>query len=156
MTQFKDKTWTQRFQSMGAEAETQFENYCHTKQIGFHRFGLNRPEFNVAKLPKMLAYTPDYMCEQQLVEVQGVGADQKIKVKHDKLEAMMFWDCVHPTSMWVWNRTLKAYTVLSVGWFTWTAADGQDMFDGTKPYSWWTIPEVKWCPADWLDDGIPQ
>ena len=43
------------------------------------------------------------MTAQGLVEVQGLGKDQILKVKHEKLKALKWWSKVHPLYLFIYD-----------------------------------------------------
>ena len=79
---FKDGTWAQRFGALGDEAEQVFERVA---RYGWVRYGLNRPPLQMHRLPARIRYTPDYLMSNKFIEVQGLGRDQKLKLKLDKI-----------------------------------------------------------------------
>ncbi len=109
MSAFKDQSWEQRFGAMGDEAEGHFEQYAtETLKLGFTRYGLNRPPLKMASLPARVRYTPDYLMSRCFVEVQGLGRDQKFKLKRDKLGALHWWhdlrvDQFDGVCLYVWD-----------------------------------------------------
>lgn len=106
MSSFRDQSFEQRFEKMGDEAEGRFEVYAADKlQRGFIRFGLNRPPLKMSELPTRLRYTPDYLMGRRFVEVQGLGRDQTMKVKIDKLNCAHYWNDLHPFWWYLWDRT---------------------------------------------------
>lgn len=106
---FHQGTYAERFQSMGDEAESQFE--AHNTQ--WARFGFNRPE-GMTKfhyLPHVIRYTPDYVQAEptRLVEVMGMGKTP-LKIKMEKIAAMQWWDGLEaPLYLWVWSSTRQNY-----------------------------------------------
>lgn len=138
MTQFKDKTWTERYRKMGDEAEGVYEDWATIQGTKWARYGLNRPDFNVAKLPIKLRYTPDYITAKSLVEVQGFGKDQKIKLKEEKLLALMEWHKEHPTCLWLYNNvTCQCVTVSVPDMFVASLSAVSKSFPEGKPYYEW-------------------
>ena len=103
---FKDSSWSARFAAMGDEAEKVFEE---VHPYGWDRFGHNRPAIAVNKLPMKMRYTPDYRTSFKLVECQGFGKDQTVKVKLDKLLALWLWNNDMPVDLFLWNATKKRY-----------------------------------------------
>ncbi|HCV02915.1 MAG TPA: hypothetical protein DG048_09740 [Pseudoalteromonas sp.] len=97
---FKDKPFETRFKAMGDIAETAFEERYGAN---FVRFGLNRPPLKMSALPPVIRYTPDYLTSNAFVEVQGLGGDQMFKLKLDKLEALSFWNNIHPVLLYVYD-----------------------------------------------------
>ena len=108
---FADKPFGVRIQTMGDIAERKFEEESAVKWV---RYGLCRPPINMAMLPPQLRYTPDYLTSQGLIEVQGLGQDQILKVKHDKLEALRWWSRVHPVFMFIYDSHKDRYSMLSL------------------------------------------
>jgi hypothetical protein len=101
---FKDRGWSSRFDGMGDLAEAKFEEVAKSVlKRGFVRFGLNRPPLKMTALPARLRYTPDYLMTSRLVEVQGFGRDQTLKLKLDKWGALHWWNDVHPVELFVFD-----------------------------------------------------
>ena len=97
---FKDKDFEHRFKMMGDIAEQAFETVWHTN---WERFGLNRPRLKMSALPPVIRHTPDYLTSNNLVEVQGLGKDQTLKLKLEKYEALEWWNKVHPLLFFVYD-----------------------------------------------------
>ena len=100
METFRLKTFDERIKTMGDIAEQKFEKDAAVK---FVRYGLNRPQINMAHLPPEIRHTPDYLTSQGLVEVQGLGKDQILKIKHEKLKALKWWSEVHPLYLFIYD-----------------------------------------------------
>lgn len=139
---YSDGTWEQREQTLGDPAEKAFEHWSQHYDLGYARYGLLRPNLNMRELPAEIRYTPDYVTEYGFVEVQGCGQDGLLKFKHDKLEALKWWDKIYPVTFWLWSSAtdLSAQCGLmevldrSVDeFYADYRTDG--MFDGNKPYS---------------------
>tara|TARA_R100000963_G_C4644607_1_gene108473 strand:- start:325 stop:762 length:438 start_codon:yes stop_codon:yes gene_type:complete len=97
---FKDRDFEHRFKMMGDIAEQAFEMVWHTN---FERFGLNRPRLKMSALPSNLRHTPDYLTSNNLIEVQGLGKDQTLKLKLEKYQALEWWHKVHPLLFFVYD-----------------------------------------------------
>ena len=103
---FRDRPFHERFQAMGDQAEAVFEEWAtNVANRGFERYGLDRPAVSMARLPRFICYTPDYLMSSKLVEVQGCGRDQTFKFKHDKLEVLGEWSQIHPVELFVFDST---------------------------------------------------
>lgn len=117
MNAFRDRTFTERYSKMGDTAEKKFEE-VYSK--GFVRWGLDRPPLQVPKLPKRIRYTPDYLTTSHLIECQGFGRDQELRLKVDKLNALEWWSLVHPVQIFVWDSHNKRYAYVDLeqidGW----------------------------------------
>lgn len=100
MPQFRNQHWAKRFDVMGDTAEAKFEEVSRTS---FVRFGLQRPPLKVPALPVRIRYAPDYLRTYDFVEVQGFGREQRLRVKVEKLNALHFWNGVHPVQFFAFD-----------------------------------------------------
>lgn len=138
---FSDKNWEQRETVLGDPAETAFEKYAHRRQLAVVRYGLCRPPINMARVPVQLRYTPDYLTDVGLIEVQGCGHDQTFKFKHDKLWAVSQWEKLDSMWWFLWNQPHNTHAVVSHAAIIRLCSDQgisyrvDGYFDGTKPYS---------------------
>lgn len=130
MAQFKDQSWSSRFNAMGDEAEAKFEEVYENN---FVRFGLCRPPIQMHKLSPFVRYTPDYLTSVSLVEVQGVGRDRKLKIKHDKAEALHEWNDKFYLRFFIWDSHVKKHVMV----------DWLDMVNLIKSAPTKTFPEGK-------------
>lgn len=142
MTEFRTKTWEQREQTLGDPAEKAFEHWSEHNQLKYARYGLLRPDLDLRFVPAQIRYTPDYVTEYGFVEVQGCGSDGLLKFKHDKLEALQWWDRIHPVTFWLWQNTTTLDVQCGLMDILDLCADPvypefrtDGMFDGNKPYS---------------------
>lgn len=104
---FHEGGWHKRFDAMGDEAEGHFEDEFNGLGLKFVRYGLNRPPISMSRLSARLRYTPDYLCHNRLIEVQGIGRDQTVKLKLDKFNALHWWNDAHPVELYVWDSKNK-------------------------------------------------
>ena len=144
---FKDQPWAQRFKKLGDEAEQIFESWAAIQGIGFHRSGLDRPPFQVGKLPTLIAYTPDYLTADCYIEVQGFGRAQEIKLKEDKLQALWSWDRMHCTKLFLWDNANRRTALLPIKWFLLNKPTREGAYPEGKPYTCWDANQVDtWEP----------
>jgi hypothetical protein len=111
MTQFHRRGWDARYAEMGDEAEGVFE----TLNSNCTRYGLDRPKVNLAKVPRFIRYTPDYLMHDRLVEVMGFGKDQLIKLKLEKLEQLLAWSEHYPVHLFLWDSHKERWAELEIG-----------------------------------------
>tara|TARA_R100001463_G_scaffold4829_1_gene17233 strand:- start:1714 stop:2154 length:441 start_codon:yes stop_codon:yes gene_type:complete len=134
MEQFKDRAFEHRFKLMGDLAEQAFET---SWKKGFVRYGLNRPPLKMSSLPLEIRHTPDYLTSSHLVEVQGIGKDQKLKLKLDKWKALDWWNMVHPLLFFIYDSFNDRVTMLE--WETLTNlckdAEIETFKEGKKYYA---------------------
>lgn len=102
---FHAQSFEARLGAMGDTAEGVFD-IIYPKH---HKLGLNRPPFNVAGMGAMLRYTPDRALRDRLVEVMGLGKDRVLKLKHEKLDALIAWTMVAPVDLFVYDQTEHDY-----------------------------------------------
>lgn len=109
-TNFADKSWGARFDTMGDISEAAFERN-HEK---WARYGLNRPDFPVARLPLATRYTPDYILEgRHFVEVQGCSPRAGIKLKIEKYVAIeTAWHTVMPVLYFFWDSSRNMFVTV--------------------------------------------
>jgi hypothetical protein len=128
---------------MGDQAETEFEQRYGR---GFVRAGLRRPPIRVRDLHPFEAQRPDYLTTKGYIEVMGMGRDQTLKLKVEKLEALRFWRLLGRVYLWVWDSYKRRHVELpleQVDALVARAKIGQ-FPEGTPYYE---------LPADGLFDG---
>ncbi len=107
---FHQGSYQQRYTQMGDEAESHFEK----NNTAWVRYGLNRPDFQVHRLPHHIRYTPDYLQGDpvRLVEVMGMGRTP-LKIKLEKLAALQWWDASGiDVWLWIWSSTRENFAEL--------------------------------------------
>lgn len=151
VSSFRHQSWNSRFAALGDEAEGIFES---TYPQGFVKFGLSRPPINLSNVPAFVRYTPDYLTAKGLVEAQGFGRDQKLKIKRDKMDALADWAVISDwrVDMFVWDTTNKRF-----GWIRMP-----ELVEAAHEFGvWGWFPEGKQyvaiaatdLPAVWTDLG---
>lgn len=148
---FKDQSWEERVEVLGDIGENAFREYAAGQRIGVVKFGLDRPPINLGRTPDFIRYTPDFLTDEALVEVQGCGKDQLFKFKHAKLIALRQWSRHHQVMVWLWNEPLQNWRQVTIqrlhemcrqephaGRHTVYREDG--VFDGRNPYA--SIPWI--------------
>jgi len=146
---FRDKQFTSRFTAMGDEAEDIFERVATR---GFARYGINRPPIQLRLVPEMVRYTPDYLQGDCLVEVQGVGRDRICKLKVDKHAALLQWNTIFQTDLFVWDNVDRVYAQFPIKDFP-VELCALGAFPEGKPYF---AVNVEALPASWseVDDAF--
>jgi hypothetical protein len=146
----------ERLVRLGDEAEERYETDRRNRGIRWTEYGIRRPPFNgreMAQLPDSIRHGPDYIesvrGRLRFVEVQGVGADQRCKLKDAKLQALAEANAELPAVLWVWNSPLRVYAVLPFTQVALLMAEGAihgqvGVFDAygrrPKPFTW-----VEWA-----------
>lgn len=111
MGDFHKQSFEARYGAMGDEAEAIFEE-VHEK--GWVRWGLNRPPIQVSALTTKIRYAPDYLTSDGFIEVMGVGRDQTLKLKIEKLLCLLQWHQEMDTRLFIWDSTNKRYCYVSI------------------------------------------
>ena len=151
---FSEKPFNERYELMGDTAEHRFRVWAAEEYMPYTDYGLRRPQVPVYKLPAFIRYTPDFLLGDALVEVQGCGRDQTIKMKHDKLWALETWDIHCGVYVWMWNQSNDQIGVMTFNVFQDLCSDmtgcyrEDGMFDETKPYttvSWNDFYSHEYC-----------
>lgn len=147
-TVFSDRSWQERETVLGDPAEKAFIQWATASNKRHVKYGLDRPPISLAHIPAFIRYTPDFLTDRTLVEVQGCGRDQTFKFKHDKLWAMARWDGYMPVDWFLWNQPADQHVIVAhhVIHYHCCDLDGalkiDGRFDGTKPYSTVTWDEL--------------
>jgi hypothetical protein len=95
---FHQRDFAARFGAMGDESEDVFLSLFPSA----HRTGLNRPRFSMVGMKVEARYTPDFLLREGFYEVMGIGRDGLLKLKVEKLQALMRWHRhIAPTRLWV-------------------------------------------------------
>jgi len=104
---FQDLDFSERLNKMGDLAEGKFEEVAPWP---YARYGLNRPPFRLDKVPTQICYTPDYLTENYLVEVQGFGRSQEVHMKLDKLQSLAWWHEQMEVLLFLYDSFLERHT----------------------------------------------
>lgn len=110
MSQFHQQSWDTRYASMGDEAEGLFKLLFPNSA----RFGLDRPPVNLTRVPEFIRFMPDFLLHNRLVECMGVGRDQILKLKVDKLLVLLEWDELHETHLFVWDSHKRRHMEMPI------------------------------------------
>ncbi|MFO0417803.1 MAG: hypothetical protein ACK53T_00230 [Planctomycetota bacterium] len=146
---FKDETWEERVEVLGDPGEQAFQEYAARRVLACVKYGLDRPPVDLRRVPAFVRYTPDFLTDEGLIEVQGCGKDQLFKFKHEKLRALMQWNRQTTIRLWLWNQPLndwrmlplgRIYAMCRLGGGRTAALRTDGIFDGNKPYA--SVPWV--------------
>jgi len=147
---FKDQNWEERVEVLGDPGENAFREYAGRRGLGVVKYGLDRPPVDLGRTADFVRYTPDFLTDEGLVEVQGCGRDQLFKFKHAKLRALLSWQRHQHVNVWLWNQPLDdwrqvpvtqvaAMCRVKIGGCQVFREDG--VFDGNKPYA--SVPWIE-------------
>jgi len=108
MPKYHEQNWSQRFKSLGDEAEAMFTQSLPLGKA--QRLGWRRPTVTMRHMPPTLKHMPDYYTEGgMLVEVMGMGADGILKLKTTKWEALKWWNKLCPVTLFLWNSAARCW-----------------------------------------------
>jgi hypothetical protein len=107
MTSFRDREFSSRFAQMGDKAEAAFD----AAFPAHHKLGLNRPPMQVGRLAPLLRYTPDRLTTDGFIEVQGMGRDQTVKLKVEKMLELMRWSVSAPLQLFLYDSHKKRWCI---------------------------------------------
>lgn len=99
MGEFHKQPFKSRLGQMGDASEAAFDALFPSH----HKLGLNRPPLNVAMMSLPARYTPDRMVHDRFVECMGIGKDQTLKIKREKLDALFKWSVLDPVDLFVFD-----------------------------------------------------
>lgn len=135
---FRDAPWNVRVQAMGDLAENKFEEIWKTS---FERWGLRRPRVNVRQLPARLRHAPDYLTSQGFIEVLGLGREQCLRLKVEKMNCLWWWSDLHPVSLFIYDSHHNRSAVIELSAVQQWIDSGQvtlGIFPERKAY--WNVP----------------
>lgn len=146
MSEYYERPFPARYAVMGDKAESAFESL----NPNAHRLGLNRPKLNMSRMLPAMRYTPDYLTEEGAFEVMGFSSrgNACLKVKCEKLEALLAWTMLFPTYLWVFDSGKNRVCHAPVNdWATACYQHAERLFfpDNMRPY--WNLP-VEHFPCD--------
>jgi len=159
---FSAREWKERERTLGDPAENAFEAWCKRRSHKYATYGLRRPDLDLSYVPPFVRYTPDFLTQFGLVEVQGCGRDETFKFKHEKLDALVDWhrNCKSQHGfhlyLWLWNQTLDESVLVAFDRLVALCVDEEGMqwrtdgvFDKTKPFAAveWSWPLLSGCVA---------
>jgi hypothetical protein len=110
MGQFSKKDFGARYNLMGDWAEAA----CDRVFPKSAPFGFNRPPFSIQQIPVRLRYAPDRITPREFLEVKGVGRDGLIKIKHEDLSCLLWWDDLFPVEIFVYDSHRNRWAVVSI------------------------------------------
>lgn len=146
---------------MGDEAEGHFVQYAtDVLGLGVVRYGLDRPPIQLASVPARLRYTPDFLMSRCLVEVQGVGRDQKVKLKLSKLGSLHHWNDIRTerfdgVKFYVWDSHKKREVLFPLSVFDDLIDQGKTalaLFPENKAYFEFAADDV-FAAGGWTADA---
>ena len=115
---YSDKTFKERFETMGDPCEDAFRRWAPTKKIRFADYGLKRPPFlRFHDLSEMVKATPDFVCEgakrtKFFVECKGTGG-RVLKIKLETMRTLQSWQEQMPVYFFVFDSNNKRCSFLS-------------------------------------------
>lgn len=108
MSGFYQQPFSVRLGKMGDEAEAVFADVAPLGKV--ERYGLRRPDISMKFLSPFLRYTPDCITSQgALVEVVGLGGDDVLKFKVEKLAALSEWNKNEAVHLFVWHKKRREW-----------------------------------------------
>lgn len=96
---------------MGDIAEGVFDHVYNGRahELGLNRYWQNGDRLYMNKMTAAMRYAPDRMTIDALIEVMGVGHDQTLKIKLEKLDALTKWEEVGPVRLFVYDSKNHRY-----------------------------------------------
>ena len=139
---------------MGDECEGVFEA---VHEMAWDRYGLNRPDSSMKKMPARVRNTPDYVTSNGFIECKGVGKDQLLKIKLEVFNCMMFWHNTWDLQLFIWDSHNKRYAYVPIGLLELlinepTGGATLKHFDDPVPKAYFAVPlvqlQVEWKQPD--------
>lgn len=114
---FRSQSWAVRFGQLGDRAELVFES---VHEGPFIRTGLSRPPFTrdqLLQLPVRERHRPDYLTPTGYVEVKGIGREGIVRLKVDELDALKWWETLHPVQVFIYNSHRNEWALAPLAHF---------------------------------------
>jgi len=111
MSAFHQKNWTQRVTQMGDQAENACDLVHHgkTHTLGLNRIWQNGDGLYLNDMTDAMRYTPDRLSRWCFIECMGIGRDNTLKIKQEKLEALNKWSKLGPTELFVYSSAKNVW-----------------------------------------------
>ena len=137
--------------AMGDEAEAIHDSVYPRH----HKLGINRPPMAVQNMSLKARYTPDRQHVDSLVEVMGCGRDGVIKIKVEKVVALLQWSATDPIKLFLWNSHRKTWAIGDLDPFVDALFQHgvYGLFPEGKPYIGLHVDHV---PFDWTKYDPPE
>ena len=96
---------------MGDPAEAACDRvYGHdTHKLGLDREWQSGKRLYMAKMTAAMRYTPDRLVKDAFVECMGIGRDQTLKIKLEKVYALNRWNHIGPTDLFVYDQPKETF-----------------------------------------------
>lgn len=112
MSSFHEQTFATRHGQMGDQAEAACEAVYNGRlhRLGLNRIWLNGKNLTLRYMTLGQRYTPDFLALDAFVECMGIGRDQTLKIKTEKLDALRDWDeYIGPVRLFVYDSKNGRY-----------------------------------------------
>lgn len=108
---FHAQSFSSRHDQMGDIAENVFDtiNGDRVHPLGLNRYWKNGKRLSLSSMTIPMRYTPDRMVGDAFVEVMGIGRDQTLKIKDEKLSALWQWRHLGPVELFVYDSHKERY-----------------------------------------------
>lgn len=130
---FHTQSFAARHNTMGDISEGVFDQVTEGRAhpLGLNRFWMNGDRLYMNKMTPAMRYAPDRMTAEGFVECMGVGRDQILKLKKEKLDALLEWAELGPVDLFVYDSHKVRWWQAPVG--TWWAQCAEHATEGTFP-----------------------
>lgn len=122
---YNTQNFATRHGAMGDQSEAVHDE-IHGDRV--HRLGLNRywangGRLHLGNMTLPMRYAPDRMVDDALVECMGIGRDQTLKLKDEKLEALQAWTNIGPVRLFVYDSKNHRYWLAGLHRWLWMIED---------------------------------
>ena len=130
---FHKQSFASRHNTMGDISEAVFDQITEGRShpLGLNRYWMNGDRLYMNKMTPAMRYTPDRLTAHAFVECMGCGRDQILKVKHEKMEALLDWTDLGPVDLFVYDSSKARWWQAPIG--TWWAQCREHGAEGTFP-----------------------
>ena len=105
------------------------------------RYSVDRAPFRMTNLPARLRHAPAYLTAETFIEVRGVRPDRTVRLDPEALEALCWWDLIHPVVLFVSDDEHDRWCLEPISSVAaWVATGAVEPVPGPGGRIWWAVP----------------
>jgi hypothetical protein len=105
MSAFHQQSFAARHGEMGDASEAVFDRIHGDRvhALGLNRYWKNGDKLYLNKMTTPMRYAPDRQTIDRFVECMGIGRDQTLKIKDEKIVSLLRWNNIGPVDLFVYD-----------------------------------------------------
>lgn len=111
MTKFHQQSFNSRLATMGDPSEEACDKVYgyRTHKLGLDRKWQNGVGLTLSQMTTPMRYTPDRQVIDRNIECMGIGRDKTLKIKQEKIAALIAWQHIGPIDLFVFDQPRGEY-----------------------------------------------